>query len=294
LIPDNFEVLPLILIKSIYAFTNSGLPILNWNYDKSLKDFPAHELLVSGVVSAVQSLVRDVFLTRLQRIELENDVVVVTGKDFTDDKTKSGSFNRILIISALVDKKDNNTLVDKILIEILEEFGRNFNFNKKGLIEQIDISVFIDGLIKKKIRKRSWLNFSLALLFVFIALNIASIYYNYKFDLIFPDVTLQTIVQVGGGTILGFILVIPASFIAGKRTWSVITGFIGTFVGAYFTDYLFRFIINIDVFNKSVGTFAAYLLISIFIGIIGGYIGGYIAERLFLFPISTNPKESEL
>jgi hypothetical protein len=227
------------LIKSIYAFTNNGLPILNWNYDISLKDFPAHELLVSGVVSAVQSLVRDVFLTRLQRIELENDVVVLTGKDFTDENNKSGNSNRILIISALVDKKDNNTLVDKILLEILDEFGRNFNFERKDLIEQVDISEFIDDLIKKKTRRRSWINFSLSLLLVFVALNFASLYYNYKFDLIFSDVTQQTLVQVGGGTILGFILVIPASFVAGKITWSVISGFIGTFAGAFFTDYIF-------------------------------------------------------
>ncbi|MHA1992111.1 MAG: hypothetical protein ACW981_09640 [Candidatus Hodarchaeales archaeon] len=282
------------MIKSIYAFTNNGLPILNWNYDISLKDFPAHELLVSGVVSAVQSLVRDVFLTRLQRIELENDVVVLTGKDFTDENNKSGNSNRILIISALVDKKDNNTLVDKILLEILDEFGRNFNFERKDLIEQVDISEFIDDLIKKKTRRRSWINFSLSLLLVFVALNFASLYYNYKFDLIFSDVTQQTLVQVGGGTILGFILVIPASFVAGKITWSVISGFIGTFAGAFFTDYIFRFIIDIDVFNKSVGTFAAYLLISIFVGIIGGYIGGYIAERLFLFPISKDPREVTL
>ena len=273
------------LIKSIYAFTNTGIPILNWNYDKNLKDFPAHEILVSGVISAIQSLVKDVFLTRLQRIELENGTIVITGKEFTSKDKNLKETKHILIISALVDKQDNSNLIDGLLVKILDKIGKKFNFSNKILLEEINLNEYLENLLNNKARNRSFFNVLLSFLLVFISINIAAFYYNFAFDDYINNLALQTIIQVGGGTLLGFILVIPSSFVAGKRTYGLVAGTSACLFASYFTDYIFRYVIDIDIFNKSVGTFAAYLLITIFIGMIGGYIGGYLAERIYLFPL---------
>ena len=273
------------MIKSIYAFTNTGIPILSWNYDRNLKDFPAHEILVSGVISAIQSLVRDVFLTRLQRIELENDIIVITGKEFIFKDKNITEKKQILIISALVDKRDNNRLVDHILVEILDELGDKYNFFNKTLIEEVNLNNYLETLLNSKSRNRSFLNVLFAFLLVFFSINIAAFYYNFDFERFIANSFVQTVVQIGGGTLLGFILVIPSSFIAGKRSYSLCASTIACVVAAYFTDYIFMYVVDLDIFNKSVGTFAAYLLITMFVGMIGGFIGGYLAERTYLFPI---------
>ncbi|MFW9930363.1 MAG: hypothetical protein ACFFD1_13285 [Candidatus Thorarchaeota archaeon] len=271
------------MIKSIYAFTSSGIPILNWNYDKSQKDYPAHEILVSGVISAIQSFVNDVFLTRLQRIILENDVVVITGKDFAHQSSSNSKTKNILIISALVDKIDNSILVDNILISILDEIGRNFDFSRSTIIEEINLDPFIDSNISGKTKSRTDKDVFISFLLVLVSIFILSFFFNFNFDPYLDEFT-RTILQTLGVTLIGILLIIPTTFFAGKRIYSILSGFSGCFLSSFLTDYLFRYIIDSSYFQHGAGTFAAYFLVLIFIGIFGGYIGGYLAERMYLFP----------
>ena len=271
------------MIQSLIIHTSSGLPVFSWNWQGIMDKSSTHEYLVTGVISAIESLIKTVFMSRLQRIELETGLLVITGEEFSYENKKGEISTQLLIVSAFADGQDNNNLVDTIARDILHETGLRYQHQSSPIVKDLDISPWLENYLEKKTRSRTLQKTVLAGGLALVSFLVATLFFSINFAIWFPD-DLKGFLQVLVGLGTAFVLLTMSAFLAGKREYGVIIAVAASAIGAFIGDYLISELISSPYFDSGVGTFVVYFAISILIALIAGYTGGFLAERTYLFP----------
>ncbi|MHA2365915.1 MAG: hypothetical protein ACXAC7_18290 [Candidatus Hodarchaeales archaeon] len=271
------------MIQSILIFTSGGTPILSWNWKGNPENTSTHEFFVSGFISAIQSIAKTVFLSRLQRIELENGYLVITGEEFSYTNPTGKKINQLLIISAFADQSDNKILVESIAKDILHEAGNLSQISQTVIIKDIEMDQWIRNYLKQKFYDRTLNKSIISGLFTIIAFLIATTFYAINYEIWISN-EYEGLIQLLMGISIALLLIIISSFISGKREYGVISAVSACIIGTFLGSYLIRNIFTFQTFESDVGTFYVYFTFAVFVGFIAGYVGGYLAERTYLFP----------
>ena len=197
----------------------------------------------------------------------------MTGKEFANE------FSNWVLLSITVDKQDNINLVNRLTNRILDVFLTNvksmelFKKNKQLMDREFD-SI-------NKIYHRTNFKLLLSAIMVYIGISIASLVYSIDFK-VFQNDFFDHLFSFSLGMFLAFILVIPASSIAGSKKSSAIVGMIFSLLGAIQIYIILELQILPSMFT-AIGVNIIFFAFSTLIGFLSGTISGALIDDYFLY-----------
>ena len=264
------------MIQSILVYTQEGRTIYAWESRPGSLSY-TNKILVPGFFSAINTIVGDIFQGRLQRIVLEDKTIVLSGK-----KSFIGNENQWILISLTVDLQDNNMLIDSLINKLMDMIFKKINLEKENLAVDKDLDNEIELFLQKKIFYRTSEKKILSIFAVFISIFMTSLAYS----LIRSQkngLDNSNVVSFSVAVIIGLILIIPSSSLAGSKILSSIVGIIPSCIGSIFSYWFInQFLVSSNFFG-GLGGIYVYISFCSLLGFCSGFIGGFILDRYYLY-----------
>ena len=255
------------MIHNIFVFKEDGSVLYTWESKLSSLKVTNNENL-SGIFNSINIVLSGIFEGKLQRIILEDRILVITGKE-----VKSNAQDSNLILMAITaDLNDNKALVDKLAKQILSVFL--LELNKKQNLNSTILNSTFDIYINKKMFKRSQNKIIISSILTIFSTIIASIISSLNLN--------SNLLPFFVGITAGFILVGITTALVGSRKYSIMVGIISSSIGSIIAFILIDYIITEPIVG-SVGTPIIYFGFTVLIGFISGLASGTFMERYYLY-----------
>ena len=254
------------MIHNVLVFSKDGSVLYSWESMLALLK-PTNNVMLSGFFNSVQNILADLFKDKLQKVILEDRVLISTG---TEVKKTTNNSQDMIILTITADYNDNSFLLKKCSSQILSCVTKALE--KKEIYGDKVLDSKLDQLLDKKIYHRTRNKLIISSVFAYLA----SFFSSFIYSIIYNETNLNSFL-IGIG--MSFLLIFSASIIAGNRKNSIIIGIIFTVLGSLTTYLLITFLITS---NDTIGTPIIFFGFSLFIGFISGLISGTLMERYFL------------
>ena len=258
--------------------------MMNWSIDKDNSSSKEQSILASSIISAIRVYAKEIFYSKVQTIEMDSGYLYLKGDsqdNIPENGNKSTEVDDLLIISAFVDKEDNQDLIDSILTEILNKIKTSVK-NPLKFENNSELNAWITNLIQKrsKIREKKAILFSFGAILLAFFISSLVIGFNYGY---FIDKTYEEDLQTILGIFFGLVLVIPSCYIAGDKRQARISSISAIPFSFLIADFTIRYLLTSMYWEQTLGNPFIFLGYLIFISIIGSQLGGLIAEKRYLY-----------
>jgi len=301
------------MFHSIYIVLESGVFIFSKNFIESKSGDQSQ--LITGFLSALGAFATEALGSGMQSLKLQTGEQLSILK-YTQRKTP-------LVGIAIADPRENSTLIQRLLLQIIEEFYSIFQRDLEGE-NPLDINKFkefsytIDTILEGKIASRTKFKMGLGILIGLIAMGFILLAFIPTFiklsnfnisqlglhDIIFSDQldavefqTLQTIILVAIGALMVFtciLFLLPtflAAYIAGNRqrgVWTAILLGISVALITFIATPFMQADIEVNLFLW----FVSFSPLLLFLAIVCGFFGGRLKEQRKLYPLPTKKRET--
>ena len=263
----NKEILKVCkMIHRILLFKEDNSILYSWKSNLSSLNVSNDKMMLE-IFESINNVLSEVFEDRLQRIFLEDRVLIITGKEFVYENDN----NNFLLLVITADINDNKTLINKLA-------GKILTISLAELVKNNDLSgsnlkSTFDELCKKNIYHRSQNKILISIVLTFFSVIFASIISSLNLNSNLTPFIL--------GIITAYLLITLSTSLAGTRKDSIIVGLFSSILGSIIAFILIQYIILEPVVG-SVGIPIIFFGFTLFIGFVSGLTGGSIIERYFL------------
>ncbi len=231
-----------------------------------------NKLLVPGFFSAINSVVSNIFSSQLQRIVLDDKIIVLTGKEIIVD-----SKPKWILVSVTVDIQHNDKLVNSIIFQLMDIISTGIDTHSNKYSPNTNLDDRITNFIEKKIFLRSKKKIVLSSTLIFITFICMS--FLYSFIRSFQDNIDKSNLVSFTLTIFFSTLIIPIACLVGSKKLSMIIGFIVSFIASISSYWLIEEILSVITFLGILGDSYVFITFYLLLGLTFGYLGGLIIER---------------
>ena len=253
------------MIHNILVYTQEGKILYSWEQKTNSLSF-TNKILIPGFFSAINSIIKDIFQGRIQRIEFSDKTIVLSGKEVISEGN-----SQWILISITVDSIDNSLLVDKLTLDIMQliisRIDQKYERLNQNQILDLELEAFIRSKTYIRTPKKIMISSIMVLFSISLTILVYSFIRSYKSTIDSSNILSFVAVMIIGGITLTF-----SAGLAGSKVNSTIIGvticFIGSIVSFYFIENLGNFFVLI--------TFCSLL------GCIFGFVGGMIMDNKYL------------
>lgn len=264
------------MIHNILAYTQDGKILYSWELKpNSLTE--TEKILIPGFFSAINSMIGDIFQGRIQRIEFRNKNIVLSGKEVTIE-----SQSKWILFSVLIDSTDNNSLVDRLTVEIMHLVLSHIDQKYEKLNQYKMLDNKLNRLINSKSYDRTTLKITISSLLIALSINITVLTYAFirSYKSTFDSSNVFSIISA---LIIGGITLTFSASVAGSKKYSTIIGLLFSFAGSIIAFYLVEIILSEVNWLGGLGNIWVFITFCSLIGCIFGFIGGMLIDNKYLY-----------
>lgn len=254
------------MIHNILLFKEDNTILYSWKSNLSTLSV-SNEKMMLEIFESINNVLSEIFEDRLQRIFLQDRVLIITGKEFAYENDT----NKLILLVITADVNDNKTLVNKLAGKILAislaALVKNNNLSDSTLQSSFD------ELCNKNIYHRSRNKTIVSIILTFFSTIIASILTSLNLNSNIGPFIL--------GIITAYILISISTAFAGTRNDSIIVGLISSLLGSIVAFILIQYII-VEPIVGSVGIPIIFFGFTLIIGFVAGLTSGSLMDRYFL------------
>ena len=271
----------IILFKEFFVFTDSGLCLYSWKSPSISQSTDSN--LIGGLLFAVSEFAKQAFRGRLQRLDLDNSKLIMTAHEFEVTKKGDGAESKTLIFGALVDSRDNNSLIQELLFQIGQEISEHIDPSGIKPMENKIIDPIINNLLNKRAFSRKMPYTILGILISAFGIFMGSLSISLDWSH-FIDTSLLGIFDVAPVILFTFGLVFLGSIFIGERVLAIKTTMLVNLPFSIFLFYLFEDYLSQIQYLTGLGQFPIYFIFIVLITFSSSLFGGLFTERKYLFP----------
>ena len=270
------------LFKELFVFTDAGLCLYSWKSEEISESTDSS--LISGLLFAISEFAKQAFRGRLQRLDLDNSKLIMTSQEFEVAVPRKNSTyeKKTLIFGALVDSRDNNHLIQDILIKIGQDVISDFDYSGMKLMDKNIIDPKINSLLKSKTysRNTSFMVMGIIISALGILIGSASNSLNWQY---FAPSSLIGFLDIVPVLVTSFGIIFIGAMLIGEKNKAIkLVVIINTLFGLFLFD-VWEFIINQSKYFSSFGSIYTYIIFVILISFTSALFGSLLTERKYLF-----------
>lgn len=269
------------MFKEFFIFTDAGLCIYSWASPKINET--TDSTLIGGLLFAVSEFAKQAFRGRLQRLDLDNSKLIMTAQEFDVVLKDEGPGKKTLIFGALVDSRDNNSLIQELLVQIGQEVSEHFDPSGIKPMDKKLIDPIINKLLYKQVYSRKVPFAILGILISAFGIFLGSLSISLDWSH-FIDTSLLGIFDVAPVLLFTFGLVFLGSIFIGDRVLAIKSTMIVNSIFSIFLFYLFEDYLSHIQYLSGLGQFPIYFVFIVLITFASSLFGGLYTERRYLFP----------
>ncbi len=270
------------LFKELFVFTDAGLCLYSWKSEEISESTDSS--LISGLLFAISEFAKQAFRGRLQRLDLDNSKLIMTSQEFEVAVPRKNSTyeKKTLIFGALVDSRDNNHLIQDILIKIGQDVISDFDYSGMRLMDKDIIDPKINSLLKSKTYSRNTSFMVMGIIISALGILIGSASNSLNWQYFFPS-SLIGFLDIVPVLVTSFGIIFIGAMLIGEKNKAIkLVVIINTLFGLFLFD-VWEFIINQSKYFSSFGSIYTYIIFVILISFTSALFGSLLTERKYLF-----------